>query len=219
MTTTTYDALQQRKTQLIQKALQGSVFMAAASTTLPTAITTGASSDLQTLPVGFTDIGIVEKKGGVVWGRKVNTAETEGWGFVEPVRRDIVSVETTVKFTMLETKKQTLGIALGMDLSSVTADSTTKEVSFAAPTRPATIYYRLFGLFVDGTGANTIYVAKLAPKVSVTDVGDEQWTDGDAVGREVTCTAYVDSTAGYSMKYYFGGPGWAALTTATDTGF
>jgi hypothetical protein len=48
----------------------------------------------------------------------------------------------------------------------------------------------------------------------VTDMQDIKYTDGaDAVTRKVTLTAYTDSTAGYSVKHFYGGPGWQARLT------
>lgn len=218
MAATTYAAMAVQKQQLVRKALQGSVFLAPYSATLPASMTTGSSSALNALPAGYTDVGLVDKKSGVTWGRKVTTADTPAWGFAQPVRRDVTAVDMTIKFMMLETSKTSLGLQNGLDLSAVTADSTTKEITFASPSRPATIYYRMFGLFVDGAGTAQIFVGKSAPKVAITDVSDEQWTDGEVVGYEVTATAFVDSVAGYSMQYYYGGPGWAA-SGYTDAGF
>ncbi len=65
---------------------------------------------------------------------------------------------------------------------------------------------------MDGSGADTIYVAKLAPKANVTDTGDQKWSDGDdPVGYDVTMTANYDDEAKTAMRFFFGGPGWKAL--------
>lgn len=217
-TTTTYEALANKQSDLIRKALEGSIFIADRSVELPTALTTGDASDLMPLPEGYGDIGWVTKDDGATWTRSVETSDTTSWGSVEPTRRDITTQTDGLKFTAQETKRKTIELYEGVDLSTVTPDPTTGEITFDRPPRPSIRYFRAFGLFVDGVGANAIYVAKLCPKASVTETGDQKWSDGDdPVGFEVTMTANFDSEAGTSMRFFFGGPGWKALLE--DMGF
>ncbi len=216
-TTTTYAALKNKQNELIRKALEGSIFLAPYSAALPTQLTSGASADLVELPDGYDDIGWVDKSDGATWSRSVDTSDTESWGAVEPTRRDITKQTDGLKFTAQETKRSTIELYEGVDLSSVTPDATTGEVKFSRPARPSTRNFRAFGLMVDGVGPNTIYVAKLLPKAMVTDTGDQKWTGEDVAGFEVTMTALYDETAGTSMSFFFGGPGWKALLD--DMGF
>lgn len=210
--TTTYAALAEKQSQLIRKALEGSIFLAPYTATLPAALTSGASSALLELPAGYADVGWVDKGDGATWSRSVDTSDVESWGAVEPTRRDIIKQTDGLKFTAQETKRSTLEMYEGVDLSTVVPDATTGEVKFNRPSRPATRYYRVFGLFVDGSGVNSIYIARLLPKANVTDTGDQKWSDGDqAVGFEVTLTANYDEAAGTSMSCFFGGPGWKLL--------
>lgn len=209
---TNFEALQDRKNELIRKALEGSVFIAPASATLPTALTTGASAQLNALPTGFQDVGYVDDKQGATWTRKPTTADVTSWGQLEPTRTDITKDERTVKFTAQETKALTVGLAEGQDLTDLVPDAVTGEVSFASETRPETIYYRVFGLFVDGPDGNEIYVARLLPKALVTSVGDEVWSNtGDALVRALEMSARIDTVAGFAVKTFFGGPGWQAI--------
>ncbi|WP_134664002.1 hypothetical protein [Amycolatopsis sp. CFH S0078] len=164
------------------------------------------------LPAGYEDIGWVDKGDGATWSKSVDTSDVESWGSVEPTRRDITKQTDGLKFTAQETKRRTLELYEGVDLSGVVPDATTGEVTFDRPSRPSTRYFRAFGLFVDGSGADTIYVAKLAPKANVTDTGDQKWSDGDdPVGYDVTMTANYDDEAKTAMRFFFGGPGWKAL--------
>ncbi|MFD5248203.1 hypothetical protein ACFWIW_26935 [Amycolatopsis sp. NPDC058340] len=79
------------------------------------------------------------------------------------------------------------------------------------PARPSTRYFRPFGLFTDGDDA--IYVAKLAPKMTVTDAVDQKGSGGDdPVGNEVTLTATYNADAKTA-----GSPGWKAVPA--DMGF
>jgi hypothetical protein len=217
-TTTTYDALKNKQSELIRKALEGSIFIAPDTADIPTTLTDGASSALVELPAGYVDVGWVDKGDGATWSRSVDTSDVESWGSVEPTRRDITSQTDGLQFTAQETKRQTLELYEGLDLSAVTPDATTGEVTFDRPPRPSTRYFRVFGLFVDGVGSNAIYVAKVLPRANVTDTGDQTWSDGDdPVGYEVTLTANYDADAGTSMRFFFGGPGWKSLLT--DMGF
>src|ERR1700754_454473 len=88
-TTTTYDQLKNKQSELIRKALEGSVFLASYTTALPTRLTAGDASQLVPLPDGFTDLGWVDKGDGATWSRSVDTSDVESWGAVEPTRRDI----------------------------------------------------------------------------------------------------------------------------------
>jgi hypothetical protein len=58
---------------------------------------------------------------------------------------------------------------------------------------------------------------KLAPKATVTDTGDQKWSDGDdPVGYDVTLTAKYDNDAKPAMRFFFDGPGWKALLADMD---
>jgi hypothetical protein len=216
-TTTTYEQMAARHTDLIRKALEGSIFFAPYNTALPTALTSGASSALIQLSSSWTDIGWCDQKTGATWGNKTTTSDVASWGIVEPTRRDIVAVDRTLKFLSQETNKQSLALKLGVDASTMTLDATTKELQVVSPPRPALTFWRALGIFQDGSGSDTIYVARLCPRVTVTDIGDEVWSPDGVAAAEITMTAFTDSNAGYAMKYFFGGPGWAAR--ASEMGF
>lgn len=212
------DALQEHQSHLIRKALEGSVFIAPFSAEPITAMTSGASSALVALPDGYVDVGLVEKSTAVTWSRNINTEEVMAWGDIFPVRRDITRDDSQLKFSMLETKRTALELYYGLDLSSTTANATTKEVSFAQPSRPQTKFYRVFGLFQDGEGDDAIYLGRFYPRASVTDMSDQKWDDdSDPLLWEVSLSAVTDTDLGYPVKHFFGGPGWAAVLA--DTGF
>jgi len=206
------------QSSLIRKALAGSVFIAPADATAPTTLTTGSGSGLTPLPTGYEDIGYVTKDDGLSWSRDTEVSEVTSWGSVEPTRRDINSDVTNLAFTAQETKKATLQLYYNVDLDAVTPDATTGEVSFAQPTRPSTRYMRVFALFVDGSGDDAIYVARFLPKAMLSEVDDQAWTDGDdPVVYNCTLAATPDETLGYSVRHFFGGPGWKSRLD--DMGF
>lgn len=209
---TNYDALQKRQNNLIRKGLEGSIFVAEYGAALPTAMTTGANGDLLSLPPGYVDVGWVDAKQGATWSRKPTVTDVASWGSLEPTRSDWTKDDRMLKFTAQETKRLTLELAENIDMSTVTPDPTSHEVAFSSPIRPETRYYRVFGLFVDGDGADTIYVGKLLPRAVVTSIGDEVWSqDADAIVRALELSARTDPTAGYAIRHFFGGPGWSTI--------
>lgn len=208
-----YSALDDKKQQLIRKAKDGSVFVGAITTTLITALTTGSSADLATLPTGMKDLGYTTTDG-VTYGRTTDLSEVRSFGSVEPTRTDVTSDTITMNCAAQETKLETIGLYTGADYTTIQAAATTGEVQIAKPDRPSFRYYRTLGLFVDDGDAGEIYFARYMPRSRVTEIGEQQYNDGDeAVTYPLTFTGYKDSTAGYSHKWFWGGPGWKALLT------
>lgn len=218
MTDQVYADIASRQNQLIRKALEGSVFGAAHSAAAITTLTvdsTGApgTPTLNALPAGYEDFGFLDDNG-AAFSDAVSTSDVTSWGTVEPTRRDITSDVSTLHVVMQETKLATIAAYTGVDASSVTADSTTGEVSISKPTRPSTKFYRIFALAVDLSDAGEIYVAQFWPRAAVTDKGDQSYTSGDTgIWWDTTWTAYTDSALGYAVRFMFGGPGWKSLLT------
>jgi len=70
---------------------------------------------------------------------------------------------------------------------------------------------------VDGSGASLYYMAKVFHKVSVMDMDDEAWTDGDdPLSYSVTLGAVPDDVTGTLGTEFIFGPG--ALAAADDMG-
>jgi hypothetical protein len=201
-------ALQTRQQSLIRKALNGGVWVAPYATTSPTALTSGASADPQTLPVGFLDVGYILKDDGLTFSRAIENSDTVSWGASEPTRRDITSDVDTVSFSMQETKRATLELYHGVNLAALTPTAVTGEVSFTKAVSPQTIYRRFMAICQDGAGTDAIYIGRYHPRWSVTGVEDLQWTDGTEIRYRVTGTAFADSVLGFSTRFTFGGPGW-----------
>lgn len=213
-----YTSIAHRQATLIRKALQGSVYIAPYTSAAITAITTGASQDINPLPSGYVDVGMIDKRNAVTWAQKVTNQEIMAWGDVYPARRDITKIDASVKFSMLETNKTALQLYIGQDLSQIAIAATTKELVINQAARPQPIPYRLLGIFQDGVGTNAIYVARFYPRAFVTDISDQKWDDDqDALAYDVTMTAQNDSVLGTPVVHFFGGPGWAS--TLAQTGF
>ena len=206
-----YDTLKKKQTELIRKATDGSVFVAPISSPLIAAPTTGASSELTALPTGYKDIGYLTDDG-AGFTRDVATSDITSWGATTPTRSDITADTTSVAFVAQETNLLTIGLATGRDMSTVTPAAITGEVRLNKPPRPAKRQYRLLTLAVDSSDAGEIYIARFFPRAEVGAFSDQAYSGGDsAIEWGVTMTGKVDTTAGYSESWLFGGPGWKAL--------
>lgn len=208
-----YSALREKQNELIRKARDGSVFIAPLSVASLTSLTTGASSDLVTLPTGWEDLGWISTDG-ASFSRETEQSDVSAFGSNEPVRSDITSDVVTMSVTAIETKLLTLGLYIGVDTTAVEAAATTGEVRISKPARSANYHYRVLGLFVDEVEEGEIYIARYMPRAKITERGEQVYTDGDdAIGYPLTFTGYEDSVVGSSHEWIFGGPGWKALLT------
>lgn len=205
-----------KQDQLIRKALDGSVFQAAMSVALPATLTidgeTTGTPTLYELDAGdWTDLGLMDDNG-AKFSSDVTSTDITSWGRVEPSRRDITKDVTGLHIVMQETKLATVSSYFGIDPATVTPDATTGEVHFTKASRPSPVYNRLYTIGVDQNDHGEIYCACLMPRASVTGKGDIPFDSGsDAVLWDTTWTAYTDSTAGYSVQFRFGGPGWKPM--------
>jgi hypothetical protein len=217
MAGSSYSALQTKKNQLIRKALNGSVFIADVDATAITALTDSTDKKLATLPAGYTDLGWLSDDG-AQFSRDTDTSDVTSWGSTEPTRSDVTKDQTTLQVACQETKLTTIGLYLGVDTSTVTADSTSGEVQIAKPSTPVARHYRVLSIAVDETDDGEIYIARFLPNGKVTAFDDQNQNSGDdPIMWSVTFSSFKDEALGYSEKVFFGGPGWSALLT--DMGF
>jgi hypothetical protein len=74
----------------------------------------------------------------------------------------------------------------------------------------------VLAIAVDLTDDGELYVARFLPRARVTDFDDQnlQSSDDSPITWPVTMTGYEDPVLGYSERYLFGGPGWAARLSA-----
>lgn len=209
----TLEDLDLKQAELIRKVQAAAVFFAPIVTAVPATFTAGGTSDLTALPAGWIDIGLVTKEDAYTWGREVEMAETTSHGYVDPVRRDITSQVSSLAFTAQETKLKTLEVYHGIDLTGVTANTTTGEFTFNDPLQAGTRYHRCISIGRDGVGTAAIYIIRVMPRAILSEPGEQVWSDEGELGYPMTLTATPDSTLGYSMRYVFAGPGWKLLLT------
>ena len=205
----TFDTLADFKDELVRKVLAGAALTAPMSTALPVTLTSGATSALIDMS-DFDSLGRISDAG-LSASADTESSGVPGWGALEDVRTDIIRRTSTFGFTCIETRKTTLGLYYNQDLSGVTPDATTGEVSFTEATKPDTRYCRMVLLGVDGEGDNAIYIARFLPRATISEISEQTWSTADALAYQMTVTAKIDSTLGYAVKHLYGGPGWKAL--------
>ena len=216
---TSYEAeVNQAQPTQVFKALGGFVVAAPTATAIPTAFTDGATANLIQLPVAWKRLGLLSKKDGIDFSRAIKTDEEESFGFNEPTRTDITSDVTSAKFTLQQTTRAALEMYDFVDLSAVTPDTTTGEVSYNKPTIASPIYYRMIFVAVDGAGTDRRYRIKIMPRAQVTAVGDESWNNANATAFTLTMRATVDTALGYAVRNVFAGPGQKARNALAGFG-
>lgn len=208
MADTTFGALSTRNSDLIRKSLDALVFVAPIATAAVATLTAGASSALQTLPVGYEDVGWMDASNAVNLATGVTASPVDSFGSLYPTRSDITKMNQTVTVTTQETKAVTMGLYSQVDMTAINSDTTSGEIAYSDPVRPSTIFYRLFVLWTDLSGTDTIYGGVSFPRVSVTGVADQKLVPGtDVMSRGLTFTSYPDSALGYARRNFLGGPG------------
>lgn len=201
---------------LLLKPLDAAIFLADHYTAAPTAYT-DASSALQALPEAFEPVGLISKKAGVTFGKKVDSERTESYGEAEPTRIDMVSVEHSLEFTPQQVSKTTLELTTRANLSTVTANAASGEVRFAEPTSLSVRYYSALAIAKDGDDAEPVFIFRYMPMVALTDTSDQTWDMADTLPPKVTMTPFRDDTAGFAVEHAFGGLGWKNI--AAKAGF
>jgi hypothetical protein len=205
------DTIDKKQAELIRKVQQAAVFVAPLATAVPTAFTSGASSDLTALIAGYKPIGLVTKDDAYTWNRETDMAETTSHGRVDPTRRDQTSNVSSLSFSAQETNMTNLELYHNVDLSAVVPTATTGEVAFSDPLAPGTIRRRLIAIGQDGQGLQTIYLVRVMPMAMMSEPGEQTWSDEGELLYPMTFTATPDDTLGYAIRYHFGGPGWKSL--------
>lgn len=214
----TYDALANKKRELIRKPLKGSVFIAPGSADPITDLTeaTGTAPNqvitLLELPEEWDDLGWISAEG-PQFAREVASSDVTSWGSNTPTRTDITSDNTSLTVLAQETKLQSLSLATGAAQDSIVADPVTGETVIKKPLTPTKRAYRVLVVAVDinpDTG-NEIYIARFLPKAEVSNYAEQALGGDDPIGWGVTLSGKEDSELGFSESWIFGGQGWKEL--------
>lgn len=215
MPAATFEQIAAWKPKLVRRANKGFVAYAPMSVAIPASFTSGVSAEFQAL-TGYTSLGLFSKDGAPTWRPEVTNNDIEAWGSLEPPRTDIISRKMTMSATALETKRQTLELYSGVDLSAIEPDPTTKEIQWSDPTAPETRYGRLIVGAVDGFGADQITFLRIMSRACVTEMAEQSWGQENALSYNLTWAAKTDEDEGYSLKNVLCGPGLEPLLEAMD---
>jgi len=221
MATTTWDALFKGRSDLVRKALYGSVlvqdYTAAAATAFATFNPFDADTGLlSTLSANWVDLGYLTEDG-IEWGKSTDYADTTGWQTRDKLRSDATSDQDTATMTFLETKPQIEAIYNSLPLSSM-PDVGSTAYSYVKPAVPALLFRSLLFIGVDGSGDQVEYVVRLWPRTLMNGPDNYSWAAGSEASYPMAFTPYPDALAGYASKTWRDGPGHRAhgpVTLAT----
>ena len=160
----------------------GAIYVGATSATAPT-------SAIATL-TGFTDLGYVSSDG-VTETRDRSTNQIRAWQNSDLVREVVTEATATFSATLLETTAEVLESYYGAVIDPLDG-SIEVNPGTTGGTRSFVID------LVDGTDVIRTYI----PAGEILSIGEQVYQNGEAVGYDVTITAYV-SAAGYSFKKFY----------------
>lgn len=203
-----FDAVKDHDGSNIRKVLQMAVYLAPWEST--TAIESLVNTTNQvSIPPGYLSVGILSKEAALSATPNITVSEVSGYGYGQTLRRDITARNLTVAFTMIESRRRVFEAYYGIDLSAVKATPAggKNELVIDEPDRPDTLYWRMLCLGADGDGANTIYIADLYPKVTLSEAQAIASSETDPRQYAVTMGADLDSAVGTAHRMLFAGPG------------
>lgn len=197
----------------ILKAKRAAVFVAPMTAAVPTSLTSGTSGSAPTLSelTDFEPIGLINKDDAISRTRDRDVSDIMAVGYQDPVRSDVTNDTFTAEIVCLETRKSTIEKYLQVDLSGVTPDANTGEISFPQPNDGLLPQYRWLFVCQDGIGANRTWWGWCFTAGIVSEV-DDQNAGGEDDGWywPMTIASQTDTTLGYSVRHYFAGAGWKA---------
>lgn len=172
----------------VRVGVTGAVYVAPAGTDLPDDAATA-------LPVAHEDVGYISEDG-VTETQDTDTNDIMAWQNGAKVRKVQTSHDLTYQFTMIETSEVTLreyygNFTAGNPSGTPATDDTVVIDGSELP-------HRVWVLSVlDGDHVLRIVI----PDGQVTERGDITYSNGEAVGREVTITCYPDSSGNKAYIY------------------
>ena len=212
------ETLRNKQAELIRKATDGSVLLASLDAPSIDKSVLFDADGLKALPktgtpkLPWRDLGWLTDDG-AQFSRDVSTSDITSWGSISPTRTDVTADSSTLTVACQETNIVTIGLATGMDMSTITLNAATGgAVEIKKPTRPSAKSYRVLSVAVDEYNGDEIYIARYLPRAKVTGFSEQSFGGGDEpIMWGVTFTGEEDSALGFSESWLFGGPGWTAL--------
>lgn len=164
----------------------GAVSVAATTATLPTSASSALAS-------GWTNLGYISDSG-LTNSNSPETNAIKAWGG-DTVLTTQTSKEDTFQFTLIETKNADVLKFIYGDKNVTSAEST--GITVKATTSEAEAHAVVIDMVLrEGTLKRVVI-----PNAVVSSIGDIVYNDSDAVGYEVTLTAYPDATGLTHYEY------------------
>jgi hypothetical protein len=138
---------------------------------------------------GFTDLGYVSEDG-VTETSEVSSESIRAWQKSAVVRTVVTEGTTTYALTLIQTNAATLAEYYGVE-----ADVDGSFVTSPTVERPRRSYVIDV---IDGEE----HIRKYIPVGQVSEVGDQVFQNGVAIGYEITITAFDDDDLGGSVKHW-----------------
>lgn len=165
----------------VRVAVSGAVYVAPTGTTAPT--TSGSALD-----PAFTDLGYVSADG-ITESIDRSTTQIRAWQNGSLVREVTSEGTYSVSMTFIETNEAVLELYYG---SANTAGKFDIDPTQSGGRKSFVIDV------IDGTAVERIYI----PAGEITALGERTLASGEAVGYEVTITAYADTGATTVSKWF-----------------
>ena len=160
----------------VRVAVTGGVFVGETSATPPTDANSDPTED------GFSDLGYVHEDG-VTETRERSTEQLRAWQNADILREVVTEATMTYTFRLVETKAETVALYYGSDVEP--SDGSVAIVPARTGGRKSFIID-----VVDGSD----FIRAYLPNAEVTEVGEQVYSSGEAIGYEVTITAYPSSS-------------------------
>jgi hypothetical protein len=168
----------------VRAAVSGAVSVGPTTAAAPT----GTGGTL----TGFVDLGYISDAG-VTESRSRDTNDIRAWQGGALVRTLVTSGTLTYQFVMIETKLDTVKLFYGATVTSTVTDGNFVIIPTATGGRQSFVVD-----VVDGAELIRTYL----PQAEVSEVGDRVYVNSEAIGYEVTITAYPDATISASAKVW-----------------
>jgi hypothetical protein len=170
----------------VRVAVTGAMYVAPTTATKPT-------SAASALGVDYKDLGYFGEDG-VTETRDRSSNSIRAWQRSALVREIVTESSLTFSGTLIETKKETVELYYGSELAS---DGSIK----IDPSNTGGRHSHVLDI-IDGDSLIRAYI----PSGEITEVGDQVFANGEAIGYEITVTAYTvtdeDGDTYSAIKWY-----------------
>jgi hypothetical protein len=137
------------------------------------------------------NVGYISSEG-VKESNTTESSEIKSWQNSDVVRKTITKSETGYQFKMIETNSQSLSLFYGQTIAA----AATKHTIGGSATKKVSVVIDI----IDGTDK----IRRFCPDAEVTEKGEVMFAAAEAVGYDVTLTAYPNATIGGAVEVHYG---------------